>query len=270
LGDLESARSGFERLLGLYRETGGQQLRTYDLAVSFRLLLGETLWLLGLPDEGARRADGAIELSRTHSPFTRSVALVTRMYFAYSMRDVVRSVALAGELLELCRENEYEFWPPHCHFVQGLAARDVDHVERDLAVCTAGDPLQCTRFRGWAIELFVESGRLDAARSLLREPLKEERFWEADLRRLKGCLFLAEGVDDRAESCFQEALAVARGQGARIFELRAAVCLARLWHSQSRSGEARSLLRSHYDSFTEGLATPDLVAAREVLASLEP
>jgi len=71
-----------------------------------------------------------------------------------------------------------------------------------------------------------------------------------------------------AEACFQQALDVARRQGALSWELRAAMSLARFWRGQQRVNEARKLLAPVYRRFTEGFETADLVAAKALLASV--
>ena len=98
----------------------------------------------------------------------------------------------------------------------------------------------------------------------------EERWFEADLRRLKGeaLLLLSRERADEAEACYQQALAIARDQGARLWELRAANSLARLWRDQGRRAEACELLASVYGWFTEGFDTADLKDARALLDQL--
>jgi predicted ATPase len=97
----------------------------------------------------------------------------------------------------------------------------------------------------------------------------EEGLWEADVHRAEGELrHLAGAPDAEVEACFAAALAVARQQAARSFELRAATSLARLRRDQARRGEARDVLEPVYGWFTEGLDTPDLRDARELLDEL--
>ena len=72
----------------------------------------------------------------------------------------------------------------------------------------------------------------------------------------------------KAEDSFRTALAIAREQGTRGYELRAATSLARLWSEQGRQGEARELLAPLYGSFTEGFDTPDLKDAKMLLDEL--
>ena len=104
-------------------------------------------------------------------------------------------------------------------------------------------------------------------------------FFDADLHRLDGDLLLATGGPaDEAAARYHRALAIAREQGARSFELRAATSLARLWRDQgkrgtpseasAKAGEARDLLAPVYTTFTEGFDTRDLVDAKALLDDL--
>jgi predicted ATPase len=97
-----------------------------------------------------------------------------------------------------------------------------------------------------------------------------ERRREAEIHRLRGELLLSlpGWHRDEAEASFGRALAVARRQSARMWELRAATCLARLWVDQGRPRDGRDLLAPIYGWFTEGFDTPDLIEARALLEAL--
>jgi predicted ATPase len=97
-----------------------------------------------------------------------------------------------------------------------------------------------------------------------------ERFYEAELHRVRGELLLEQTPDDHApaEDAFQIALSVARSQEAKSFELRAAMSLARLRQSQGRPAEALDLLAPVYGRFTEGFDTPHLKEAKALLDEL--
>src|SRR5262249_33627511 len=88
--------------------------------------------------------------------------------------------------------------------------------------------------------------------------------------RLQGEFLLRQAVPEvtRAEACFQQALAVARRQQAKSWELRVAMSLARLWQQQGKRAEAYELLAPLYGWFTEGFDTPDLQEAKALLAEL--
>jgi predicted ATPase len=96
------------------------------------------------------------------------------------------------------------------------------------------------------------------------------RGWDAEIHRLHGELTRCLPHSDPAntEESFRTALAIAREQGTRGYELRAATSLTRLWAEQGRRGEARDLLAPVYGSFTEGFDTPDLKEAKVLLTSL--
>jgi len=289
IGNLTAAREGFETLLAEYpRQEVASESMAYDVGIVSLSLLGDILWLVGLPDTGTKKADEAIDLGRRFSPFTHSVTLVNRMILATSMRDSATSVQRAQELIALSAEHSYQYWTVHWRIPLALTsvepgspAADVDRALTEAASAielmrTAyGSSLQCTRFLAWAVAVALEHGRTEQARRLLDEALHltendDEHYWESDLRRLQAMLLRAEGGStDAVEQRLGEALTAAREQRARLFELRAAVDLARFRHDQGRSDEARSLLSDMLASFAEGLETPDLKAARALLADLE-
>ena len=87
----------------------------------------------------------------------------------------------------------------------------------------------------------------------------KERWYEAEVHRIAGEIALMSPERDaaKAEACFDQALAVARAQQAKSFELRAAISMARLWRDQVKRAEARDLLAPVYGWFTEGFDTLD-------------
>jgi predicted ATPase len=95
-----------------------------------------------------------------------------------------------------------------------------------------------------------------------------ERWLEAELYRHKGQLLLCQGQPEAAEELYRKALSIAREQEAKLWELRAAVSLARLRRDQGRHPEARDLLAPVYGWFTEGFDTPDLKGAKALLDEL--
>jgi predicted ATPase len=117
------------------------------------------------------------------------------------------------------------------------------------------------------------SGQIQGALTLLDEALRTveltgERFFAAELNRHKGRLLLRQGYSEAAEDLYRKALSIAEEQGAKLWELRAAVSLARLRRHQGRHAEARDLLAPVYGWFTEGFNTPDLKEARALLNEL--
>jgi predicted ATPase len=96
-----------------------------------------------------------------------------------------------------------------------------------------------------------------------------ERWFAAELNRHKGQLLLRQGHAEAAEDLYRKALSIAREQEAKLWELRAAASLARLWGERGRREQARDLLSPIYGWFTEGFDTPDLKVAKVLLAELE-
>jgi predicted ATPase len=98
----------------------------------------------------------------------------------------------------------------------------------------------------------------------------EERWWEAEIHRLRGILLLRQPGTSQAEAetCFRQALDVARRQEAKSLELRAAMSLGRLWQQQGKWTEAHELLAPIYGWFTEGFDTADLQEAKALLEEL--
>src|SRR5207248_5850552 len=107
---------------------------------------------------------------------------------------------------------------------------------------------------------------LDEALEIVERP--GERWFAAEVYRLKGRLLLGRGHCEVAEELYRRALSIAQEQGAKLWELRAAASLARLRRDQGRRAEARDLLAPVYAWFTEGFGTPDLKEAKALLDKL--
>jgi len=126
---------------------------------------------------------------------------------------------------------------------------------------------------GLLSEALARSGDNGAALAAVMEALAAaaaigERWWEAELHRLKGLRLLARGGAEDARAAFHDALRIAREQQAKSLELRAATSLARLWGEQGRRAEARELLAPVHGWFTEGFDTADLKDAARLLSEL--
>ena len=141
-------------------------------------------------------------------------------------------------------------------------------------------------FRTYFLALLAHAhhsvGQSEAGLTVLAEALAQvektgERFWEAELYRLKGELLLMQdrGMENKptalfveVETCFHQAIEIARRQQAKSLELRATTSLCRLWQAQGRRAEAHALLAEIYGWFTEGFDTSDLIEAQTLLESL--
>ena len=116
----------------------------------------------------------------------------------------------------------------------------------------------------------AEDGLTALNEALARINNTGEGWWEAEVHRLKGELLLARSAENEteAETCFHQAIEVARRQLAKSWELRAAMSLGRLWQKQGKKAEARALLQEIYGWFTEGFDAADLKEVRALLEAL--
>jgi predicted ATPase len=161
---------------------------------------------------------------------------------------------------------------------QGQREEGIAQIRQGLvAFRTTGGELNRTYYLALLAEVYGQGGQVDEGLRALNEALAgvqsgRERWWEAELYRLKGETLLAQaGTTQKcaeAEQCFHVALETARRQQAKSLELRAATSLSRLWQQQGKRDAARQLLAEVYGWFTEGFDTADLCEARALLAEL--
>ena len=160
--------------------------------------------------------------------------------------------------------------------MQGGAAAGVAHIQQGLeAVQGTGLKLYRPYLLALLAEAYGQAGQPEAGLTALAEACTlveatEERWWEAEVYRLQGELLrqLPRPDAGQAESCFQQALHVARRQQAKALELRATLSCSHLWLTQGKRDEARVLLAPIYGWFTEGFDTADLQEARALLEAL--
>jgi predicted ATPase len=129
-------------------------------------------------------------------------------------------------------------------------------------------------FLGLLAEAYGKVGQIEEGLSLLSQALAHaensgERWFEAELHRLRGTLLLSRSEPDapQADMSFQRALSIAHTQGARLWEVRAATSLCRAWFDQGKRIEGSALLKPIYEAFTEGFDTADLLTAKTLLDS---
>jgi predicted ATPase len=122
---------------------------------------------------------------------------------------------------------------------------------------------------------YVELGQFDQAQRHIGEAMTavettKQKWYEAEVYRIAGEIALMSLETDaaKAEACFERAIAIARAQQAKSWELRAAISMARLWREQGKRDEARQLLTPIYAWFTEGFDTLDLKQPKALLDEL--
>jgi predicted ATPase len=254
----------------------------HDPGVCTRYVAAWTGWMLGYPDQAQTSIDDALDLAeRLGHPLSLLLALVFATVTDQFRRDPESAWQHLGLAETLAAEQRLvPFFDARVLrggilTTQDTAADAVAQIREGLADRQKPGANKLGRPYGLGLlsEALARSGDHDAALAAVMEALAAaaeigERWWEAELYRLKGLRLLAcEGVE-AANAAFHDALRVAREQQAKSLELRAATSLARLWGGQGRRSEARELLAPVYGWFTEGLDTADLKDAKALLDHL--
>jgi predicted ATPase len=240
------------------------------------------LWALGYPHQALQRSQEALTLARELShPFSLAYALGCAAALHQLRREWQAAQERAEAAIALAREQGFTLWLAMGTILRGWALPLQDQQAERIALMRQG--LAAYRATGAAVaqsyflallaEAYGKGGKAEEGLCVLAEALKAvahhgERFYEAELCRLKGELLLMASAAQHAEAeaCFQQALAVARRQEAKSLELRAAINLSRLWQQHGKQDAARQLLAPVYGWFTEGFDTADLREAKALLA----
>jgi predicted negative regulator of RcsB-dependent stress response len=244
------------------------------------MLAALALWFLGYPDQALQRIHEALTLAQSLDPYTLYSVLQRVGEVHEFRREVQVAHARFEAALALATEHGFVEWLPITMNQRGGTLAALGHSEAGIAQMRQSiAALQATQTRmtlphllARLAEAYRNSNQAEAGLDVLAEALaivdtRGERLHEAKLYRLQGELLLQQAVPDasQAEACFQQALAVARRQQAKSWELRAAMSLSRLWQQQGKRTEARELLAPVYGWFTEGFDTADLQDAKVLL-----
>ncbi|HIC89092.1 MAG TPA: hypothetical protein EYP04_06790 [Anaerolineae bacterium] len=287
-GELLAAQDHLTQALTLYdahHSPALTPLTATDLGVTCLTWLSWTLWSLGYPDQGLVRLQEALALAQTlDHPLSQAFALTLGAYgFHWLRREPVAAHRHHAALVPLMAREDLTSTHPWGHVFQGWVKAEQGQLAQGIAEMEAGA-------KAWQamgavsgricqalplIEAYERAGKTGAASRLLDETLSlveqtGERFFEAELYQLKGELLLMRGDDHtQVEACYLQAVKVAHRQRAKSWELQATMSLGRLWQRQGKREEARRMLAEIYGWFTEGVDTPDLEDARELLEELE-
>ena len=287
LGALPEARQHLEEAIVHYTPDQRRSLVFrigQDPGVVCRALAALTLWLLGYPAQALARVHDALALAHELShPFSLGFARWWAAIVSQFCRDVpaVHEQAEAAVILSI--EQGFPQWAAMGRSLRGwaLALQGQDEegmaqVRQGIAAWQAtGAVLHvsylCTLLADVSAHLGHPEDGLQAlaeAHTLVEQ--HEERWWEAEVCRLRGVLLLRQPGTSQAEAeaWLQRALDIARRQEAKSLELRAAMSLSRLWQQQGKQAEAHALLAPIYGWFTEGFDTKDLQEAKVLLEAL--
>jgi class 3 adenylate cyclase/predicted ATPase len=286
LGELISARTHLDQGFVLYDSEKHRHhaflYGGHDPGVCCRYHAAHVLWLLGYPDQALRKSQDSLALARELSHASSTATALSFAVWLDQHRgesDVMR--AHVDETIAIATEHGFPRWLPYGNFLQGWFLVEKDEragVAQMVKVFTSERAIVAQgRFEALGAVLMAMAyrriGQTGEGLKMITDALTRAhqtdcRYYEAELYRLKGELLLSTVDERQAETCFQNALKVARGQSAKSLELRAAMSLSRLWYGQGKKVEARQLLGEIYGWFTEGFDTADLQAAKKLLAEL--
>jgi predicted ATPase/DNA-binding winged helix-turn-helix (wHTH) protein len=286
-GDLGGARAELEG--AVRRGPGARRTTTIYLGFEGRHLasaiLARTLWLQGHPAEAAARAHETVKDAATieHS-LTLAIALIWAISIFLWSGDLETAEAHIDRLVSLSESNSLAPYLAVGHgfraeaaIRRGDAQSGVESLQSHLEKLHAMPyELLSTSLKIALVQGLATLGRMAEAMGLIDETILSvsvngDACYAPELLRVKGGLLLSMPEPSRsdAETCFVRSLELSRRQGARAWELRAAVDLATLWAHEERIKSARALLQPVFDRFEEGSNTADLRAAERLLATLD-
>ena len=315
LGEFTRAREHLEQGISLYDPHQHRSYITFfgeDLSVSCLCWGALALFSLGYPDQALKRTHEALLLAQDLShPTSLGYALTSAAHVHRNRREESATQGRAEALLSLGTEHGFTLRKAMGTIYKGWALAMQGQGEEGIALLRQGlAAFRATGAEFWRpgyLALLAEAlgkvGQIKKGLAIVSEALDvvgktDERFYEAELYRLRGELtlqqFRVQGskfkvenspefenpnaqhptpnthAKTEAEECFHRALEVARRQQAKSWELRASTSLARLWQQQGKKAEAHKLLSEVYNWFTEGFDTKDLQEAKALIDSLEP
>jgi predicted ATPase len=286
-GDITNGLAHYNASLALYDPVEhrslssgfGQDGRT--TALSYRSI---ALWLLGSPDAAVEDAEAALREARE---IAQAGTLMNTLFFTSITHSFCGNYALANahlnKLVALAGEKGAALWTATGTTAQGHVMALTDRASNAVQAITTGlrgfRSTGTTQYRpfwlSYLARAYAELGQFDDAWRCIDEALTairttKETWFEAEVNRIAGEIALkSPGPDtEKAERYFDRALAGARQQQAKWWELRAAISMARLWRDQGKPQQARELLAPIYGWFTEGFDTLDLKEAKALLNEL--
>jgi class 3 adenylate cyclase/predicted ATPase len=286
-GEFAQARAHYDKGMALYDASAHRSLAmrfAQDTRVAILSFGAIALWVLGYPE----RADGEAEQALSDA---REIGLAGTLMFALAIKSLLHllsrnptiAIAQAEELCSLADEKGAQLWKAYGTSAQGQLLAMIDKPGDAIhllasgieAAQSTGSTLLIPTYLSYLAESHANVGQFGEACRCLANSMSlmesnKETWSEAEVHRVAGEIALMSPTPNevRAEGCFQRALAIARSQEAKSWELRAAMSMARLRRDRGRRQQAHDLLAPVYGWFTEGFDTPDLKEAKVLLKEL--
>jgi predicted ATPase len=285
LGKLIHARASLENSVSKWDpKFRGIAVTVEDPYATGLIHLSRTLLCLGYVEKACLQRDKGLIEARGLSPYNLAIALYQAWVGDWAMEGMKSGPTMlrsAEQALAIFSDEGLPMWiglgsimRGWCLGAVGQATEGVPLMLQGLSAFRAtGGKLQIPFALMALAEVQGKSAQPEEGLNRLAEAAKlvestQERWAEAEIHRLRGVLLLSMGEQAAAEESYHHAIAVAQGQSAKFWELRAATSLGRLWRDQGKRAEARDLLVPVYGWFTEGLDTLDLKEAKALLDEL--
>jgi tetratricopeptide (TPR) repeat protein len=284
-GDFNAARALFEQCHGLNEPAHRAVYNAWSVQDQYNqmlIYLATTTAFLGHVAEGRARLRQALTHAKElKHPFTFAFALGVAAICESIVGSHREAERYAAGLAAISTEHGFPFYVAWANLFEGRSSAALGHSKEGFALIA--NSLSMMRATGAVIgtplalmmlaEVNDALGRQSEALNCVAQAVQiieanDERWLASEVLRLRGSLLRAGGDLVAAEDSYNKAVAVALKQDARLFELRAATELARLWRDQDKRDEARDLLAPVYGWFTEGFDTPDLKEAKNLLDEL--
>jgi class 3 adenylate cyclase/predicted ATPase len=287
IGDFQSSANHFEETIKLSIGKGKQPLSGLYMVepqVASLLLLSWDLWILGHADKSLLRVSEALALAQDLGhPYTLAFAHYMTSVVHLLRGDAARAFESAEKSFEISQEQRFSLYVILSRISRGRAIGDLGRFEEARAEIALGIDearrnglgFMLPMMDGWLADMHARAGENERALSIVEGTLANVgdvtgRSWESELHRQRAQILVALNPSKagEAESYLRKAIEVARGQGAKSLELRAATSLAELWRAQGRLDEARGLLQPICRWFDEGAETADLKRAHDAQSAL--
>jgi predicted ATPase/DNA-binding winged helix-turn-helix (wHTH) protein len=284
-GSFASSRLHLEAVLALYDPNSHHALvRQTGIhpQLAAQAALGVVLFCLGFPDQALAQSNTAIaEARRLPHPPSLAMSLGIDALLLSIIGDDISLEERADGLVAFATDQGFPFYRATGAIFRGwVKAKNAD-VTEGMSLLRAGSNAYCATGAAAWMPLYISllagaceiAGQIEEGAARLDQALQlaertGERWFAAELDRQRGQLLLRQGHPEAAEELYCKALGIALEQEAKMWELRAAASLARLWRDHGRRAAARDLLAPVYGWFSEGFATPDLKEAKAVLDDL--
>ena len=286
-GDIPQGRTHLDRAFALYDPAEHRSLATrfgQDIRVGILSYRSLALWVLGFPEAALADTENAIKDARE---IGQAASLMYALFYASETwilcGNYITANTLVDELTALADEKGILIWKAvalmHKGSLFALTGKAVNATQTITSGMTAFGYTGATNWipltLPYLARAYAELGQFADARGCISDAITamettKQMWWEAEVHRVAGEIALKSREPDaaKAQAYFERALAVARQQQAKSWELRAAMSLARLWRDQGKVREARELLAPVYGWFTEGFETRDLKEAKALLEGL--